>query len=98
MKQLTIEQIIRILSDNKIIFKTEIPYVGQDTNYDEIEFTFDEEDKYTSFTYNLNLDIHGANIESHLEGWYFKVYTEDEFFKVIDINREPYTDFAEKKK
>ena len=82
MKQLTIEQIIKILSKNKIIFKAEICNQGQDTNYNEIEFTL-QDDRFCGFTYYLDEN----NISSDKDG----ITSEEELFKVIDTNREMYT-------
>lgn len=91
MKQLAIGQIIEIFSNNKILFKASIKDVWQDTEWNEVEFEIDDE-RYSSFTFNLDLDVHGGNIQSHVDGWFFKVTTEEELFKVITVNREKYID------
>ena len=91
MKQLTIEQVIKILSNNKILFNAAIYDVGEDTKWEEIEFRLEDE-RYTDFTFHLDLNTHGSNIQSHIDGWFFKVTTEKELFKVINKDRERYED------
>lgn len=97
LQQLTIEQVIKILSKNEILFTARILDSGQDTNWDEISFEIDDE-KYSDFDFYLDLDTHGCNICSETDRWLFKVTNEDELFKVIDISREKHTDPISPKK
>lgn len=91
MKQLTIEQVIKILCDNEVLFSASIAYFGEDTNWEEIEFSVQDE-RYNSFVFYMDLDIHGCNISSDTDMWFFKVRSQEDLFKVIDANREKFTD------
>lgn len=85
MKQLSIEDVIKILSRNKILFSCKIGDVGQDTMWEEVEFSMDDADEYCHFVFHLDLYTHGSNIESNCDGRFHKIYTEKEFLQLIKM-------------
>lgn len=90
-KQLTLEEIIKILLKNKIIFESYVYDCGEDTNWNEINFTIEDSD-YNDFVYYMDLDVHGCNISSNIDEWFFKCFDEEYFLKVIRSKRKPHTE------
>lgn len=80
---LSIEDVIRILSNEKISFKAEIKYFGEDTNFECVEFTLSNE--YYSFNYYLDIDIHGHTIEGGKDYLFYTPKNKEDFLKLVKI-------------
>lgn len=80
---LKIEDIIAILFSEKLIYKAEVTDVGQDTDYDRLDFSFNEWENKLNFTFYLDETIHNSNIELHKDGWFYKIYTKEDFLNLI---------------
>lgn len=79
---LNLQDIVEILSDEKIIFKAEICYVGEDTNFECIEFNLDSKEYY-SFDYYLDLDTHGHTICGGKNQWFYSPKNRREFVEFL---------------
>jgi hypothetical protein len=79
---LDLQDIIEILSDEEIIFKSQIIYFGEDTNFECIEFTL-AGNHYFSFDYYLDIDTHGHTIEGGVNQWFYSPKSKTEFLEFI---------------
>ena len=79
---LNLQDVVEILSDEEIIFKAETCYVGEDTNFEYIEFNLDGKEYY-SFDYYLDLDTHGHTICGGKNQWFYSPKNRQEFMEFL---------------
>lgn len=84
MKNLNLQDIIEILSEKEIVFKAEIVYLGQDTDFKCIEFTIQDEKLY-NFDYYLDVSIHGHTIRGGKNGWFYSPKNFQQFMEFLEI-------------
>ncbi len=79
---LNLQDIVEILANEEIIFKAEIVYLGEDTNFKCVEFNLYSKEYY-SFDYYLDLDIHGHTIHGGINQWFYSPKDKLEFLELI---------------
>lgn len=79
---MSLQEVIEILCDEKIIFKAEICELGEDTNFECIEFNLGSVG-YHSFDYYLDTDIHGHTICGGRNQWFYSPKNRQEFVEFL---------------
>jgi hypothetical protein len=79
---LNLQDVLEILSGEEVIFRAQIAYLGQDTDFKCVEFDFDSKEYY-SFDFYLDLDTHGHTICGGKNQWFYSPKNRQEFMEFL---------------